>query len=189
MLVQFINSGLLLSLNLFANVYGTSSEEYGGFSLVQSPDGGFVSVGGKLDPSFADEVLALRVNPMGQLVWQKGYGPMQDSDEDVYSVDLTNDGGYVMAGMYGAFGPSFYADALVMKTNSAGGLVWAKTFGGTNDDAAECVIRTPDGGYAVVAFGMGASSADILFVKLNSTGGLSWGKGSAERTGITPPRS
>ncbi|MEO0140483.1 MAG: hypothetical protein ABIM88_02905 [candidate division WOR-3 bacterium] len=173
MLYTFINFGVLLSISLFANAYGTSSEEYGGFSIVQSPDGGFVSVGGRLDPSFADEALAFKVNSTGQLVWQRTYGPLMDSDEDVYSVDLTGDGGYVMAGMYG---PPASADALVMKINSTGGLVWAKTFGGTSDDAAQCIIRTPDGGYAVVAFGMGASSADILFLKLNSTGGLTWGK-------------
>jgi len=176
MLGQFINAGLMLSVNLFANAYGTSQEEYGGFSLVQSPDGGFVSVGGRLDPTFADEALAFKVNPLGQLVWQKTYGPLYDSDEDVYSVDRTDDGGYVTAGMYGAFGPSFYADALVIKVNSSGGLVWAKTFGGASDDAAECVIRTTDGGYAVVGFGMGAASADAFLVKLNSAGGLSWGK-------------
>ncbi len=173
---SFMSAGLMLSLNLFADAYGTSQEEYGGFSLVQAPDGGFVSVGGRLIPTFADEALAFKVNPLGQLVWQKTYGPLQDSDEDVYSVDRTDDGGYVMAGMYGAFGPSFYADALVMKVSSSGGLVWAKTFGGTSDDAAEWVIRTADGGYAVVGFGMGAASADVFLVKLNSAGGLSWGK-------------
>jgi hypothetical protein len=175
---SFIFVQAFLSLNLFARMYGSPSEEYGGFSIAHSGDGGFVSVGGIPISSVGDEVLVFKVDPLGGLSWAITYGPGLDSDEDVYCVKKTSDGGFVMAGMYGAFGPTLYADALVMKVDASGNLLWARAYGGTSDDAAYCVEQTGDGGYITAGFGynIGGGSADVVVLKLNSSGGLSWGR-------------
>ena len=53
---------------------------------------------------------------------------------------------------------------------------WARTYGGSQNDAAESIQQTSDGGYIVagetVSFGAGAG--DIWVLKLSSTGTIDW---------------
>ena len=57
-------------------------------------------------------------------------------------------------------------------------VLFAKTFGGTNDDYSFSIIQTSDGGYAVLGEtkSFGAGGADLLVLKLTSSGGFSWAR-------------
>ena len=52
------------------------------------------------------------------------------------SVQQTIDGGYVVAGSHGWFDPEGKSDGFVLKTDPMGILLWEKTFGGEDGDAA-----------------------------------------------------
>jgi hypothetical protein len=56
--------------------------------------------------------------------------------------------------------------------------VWAKTFGGINDDWATSIQQTSDGGYIIGGYttSFGAGNIDTLLVKLDGNGSLSWAK-------------
>jgi hypothetical protein len=70
-----------------------------------------------------------------------------------YSVDRTNDGGYIVAGQVlssdGDVGFTYsegYYDAWLIKLDANYHVEWKKVMGGSKDDAATSIIQTEDGG-------------------------------------------
>jgi hypothetical protein len=53
---------------------------------------------------------------------------------------------------------------------------WSKTYGGTNDDGAQALVQTSDGGYAVAGptGSFGAGNDDFWLVKTDVEYGLAW---------------
>jgi hypothetical protein len=68
-------------------------------------------------------------------------------------------------------------DIILIKTDANGNLIWAKTYGGTNDDMVFSVQQTSDGGYILAggtsSFGAGG---DIFLIKTDANGNLIWAK-------------
>jgi uncharacterized delta-60 repeat protein len=97
--------------------------------------------------------------------------------EEAYSFQQTSDGGYIVGGYTFSFGAGSY-DFFLMKTDANGNIIWAKTYGGTNDDWAYSVQQTSDGGYIVAGYtnSFGAGSWDIFLVKTDANGNLQWAK-------------
>ena len=87
-------------------------------SIQQTIEGGYI-VAGYTDSFGAGytDVYILKLDANGNLVWQKIYG---GSDYDyVYSIQQTNDGGYIAAGLTASFGAGYY-DAYVLKLDASG---------------------------------------------------------------------
>ncbi|OGF66469.1 MAG: hypothetical protein A2Y62_17480 [Candidatus Fischerbacteria bacterium RBG_13_37_8] len=105
--------------------------------------------------------------------WAKAYNAL-DTDIAV-SIQQTSDGGYIIAGTTMSYSAGNY-DVLVMKLDATGNILWQKAFGGINDDSANSVQQTSDGGYIVAgrtnSFGEG--SDDLLVIKLNAIGNILW---------------
>ena len=115
---------------------------------------------------------------------QLGAGSGYDSGN---SVQQTSDGGYIVAGVTASFGARGQ-DVLLLKYDGSGTLQWARTAGGTGDDAADFVQQTSDGGYIVsghtASFGTGQN---VLLLKYDAAGTLQWAKsggGSISSTSV-----
>jgi hypothetical protein len=110
-----------------------------------------------------------------QVRFAKTYGGT--NNEWAYSVQQTSDGGYIVAGYTRSFGAGG-ADFFVVKTDSNGNIIWAKTYGGTGDDTAWSVQQTSDGGYIVAghtrSFGVG--NLDVFLIKTDANGDVQWAK-------------
>ncbi|WP_423737731.1 RHS repeat-associated core domain-containing protein [Chitinophaga caseinilytica] len=95
----------------------------------------------------------------------------------INDIQRTHDNGYIMAGSTTGLG-SGGKDAYVIKTDSAGNLLWAKTFGAEANDELVRLERTADGGYIAI----GATNSycydygAILVLKLDAQGNLAWNK-------------
>jgi arginine repressor len=66
----------------------------------------------------------------------------------------------------------------VVKLGSGGNVQWTKTIGGSDDDFANSVIQSSDGGYVIAGYtqSFGAGGPDMYVVKLDSNGNVVWTK-------------
>lgn len=109
-----------------------------------------------------------------QITFQKAFGGT--AMDEGRSVQQTNDGGYIIAGTttsYGAGG----RDVLVIKTNSSGDTLWARTYGDANgNEDGYCVKQTIDGGYIVSGGSQNFISGDedVYILKLKANGDTTW---------------
>jgi len=104
--------------------------------------------------------------------WTKTIG---GTDYDLgYSVQQTNDGGYIIAGYTESYGAGDY-DVYLIKTDSSGDTLWTRTFGGTEYDPGFSVQQTTDGGYVVAgSTNSYGGSSDIYLIKTDSGGDTTW---------------
>jgi hypothetical protein len=154
---------------------GGAGYEYG-FSLVQTGDGGY-SVAGSTSSYGAGstDFWLVRTDSSGNVQWNKTYGGA--NADTAHSVVQTGDGGYALAGYTNSFGAGNY-DFWLVKTDSAGNVLWSKTYGGTNADFALSVVQAGDGGYALAGYtsSYGAGSTDFWLVRTDSSGNVQWNK-------------
>jgi len=101
-------------------------------------------------------------------------------DERALALAQGPDSGYCLAGWtrsYGAFAPAF-TNILVVKTDPLGVPQWSLVSGGSEDEEANSIVRTGDGGYALCgwtrSYGPGIPSPNVLVAKLTNTGNLQW---------------
>jgi len=117
----------------------------------------------------------VKLDSEGNVVWTKTIG---GSLTDVaLSIIQSSDGGYAVAGETSSFGAGD-SDMYVVKLDSEGNVVWTKTIGGSDFDAAYSIIQSSDGGYAVAGYTLsfGAGGFDMYVVKLDSEGNVQWTK-------------
>jgi hypothetical protein len=127
------------------------------------------------------------LNSYTQITFEKTYGG--SSSDYGYSVQQTNDGGYVIVGGTSSFGAGS-SDVYLIKTNANGETLWAKTFGGSGDDEGYSVRQTSDSGYVITggttSFGNG--SFYVYLIKTNADGDTLWTKtfgGSSDDVGYS----
>ena len=135
-------------------------------------DGNIYVVGDTDSFGVGIEAFILKYNAAGSLMWQKTWGGADD--DYAFSVAVDQDGNIYVVGVTYSFGPN--NDAFILKYNAAGSLMWQKTWGGDDWDAAFSVAV--DGANIYVAGGtysFGLSS-DAFILKYNAAGSLMWQK-------------
>jgi hypothetical protein len=151
---------------------GTGDDE--AWCVIQTDDGGYALTGWIIPEgtSYAD-IWLVKTDSAGNQQWNRTYGGADD--DDASQVVQTHDGGYAMAGETWSY--STDSDFLLVKTDSAGKLIWNKTYGGTNDDYGYSLVLTSDGGYALSGetWSYGAGNSDFWLVKTGTELGLSIG--------------
>jgi hypothetical protein len=118
----------------------------------QSVDGGFIIAGtsgstnGDVTGNHgSQDFWIVKLDNGGNLQWQKTYG---GSGADVpYALDLTDDGGYVIAGeTYSSNGDvtgnHSSGDYWIIKIDDTGNLQWQKTYGGSAFDFAHAIVHS-----------------------------------------------
>jgi len=161
--------------------YSKSECDQEAYSVVQTSDGGYV-IAGKIDPdswAYGDVWLA-KTDANGNIQWSKNYGGI--GLDVAQSVVQTSDGGYVLAGYTVEYDDSNYiivgGDFWLVKTDANGNALWNRTYGGNNNDRAQALVETDDGGYAITGYtsSFGAGEFDFWLVKADSAGNEQWNK-------------
>ncbi|PKL77418.1 MAG: hypothetical protein CVV25_14565, partial [Ignavibacteriae bacterium HGW-Ignavibacteriae-4] len=163
-------------------------------SIVQSIDGGYVIAGvsdsddGDItNPKGYDDYWIVKLNSIGELVWQKSYG---GSHYDINtSIIQTNDGGFAVSGYSWSDDGNLtisngLSDYWIVKLNSIGELEWQKSYGGSDEELANSIQQTFDGGYIIAGQSKSQDeditnpkgNYDYWIIKLNSVGELEWEK-------------
>ncbi len=107
------------------------------------------------------------------IIWQKTMGGYEF--DEATSIRQTADGGYITLGRsssYGAGGLDYY----LVKLDAAGDTLWSRTYGGAENEFANCVRQTSDGGYILVGFSdsYGPGNGDYYIVKTDEIGDTIW---------------
>jgi hypothetical protein len=101
------------------------------------------------------------------LAWNKTYG-----EGGGYSV-IESAGGYALLGTNLTSGET---DFWLVKTSSAGNVLWTRTYGGYYPDDPSCLVQTQDDGYALVGltYNTEEHDADFWLVKTDRFGREDW---------------
>uniref|UniRef100_A0A7C3RMA6 Lipoprotein n=1 Tax=Dictyoglomus thermophilum TaxID=14 RepID=A0A7C3RMA6_DICTH len=124
---------------------------------------------------FISGCMSSGTKPLEPIIWQKVFGG--DYYDFAFSVDVSNDGGYIVAGKtlsYGAGG----SDAYILKLDANGNKLWEKFYGGSADDIIYSILQLDDGSYIGVGetYSMGEGNADFYVLKLKQDGDADWVK-------------
>ncbi len=158
----------------WAKTYGGTDSE-GAYSVQQTSDGGYILAGYTGSFSVGFDIFLIKTDANGNVQWAKTY--RGTGVDGTTFVQQTSDDGYILAGTTWSFGAGM-ADIFLMKTDANGNIIWAKTYGGTNNDRVRIVQQTSDGGYIVAGFtwSFGAGSYDIFLIKTDANGDVQWAK-------------
>lgn len=181
------------------NTIGGSTYDYL-FSLKLTNDNGFILAG----PSSSDisgdktentngydDYWIVKTDSNGSIQWQNTIGG--NEDDILHSIDLVNDGGYILGGY--SFSDStgdkteyswslFASDYWIVKTDSAGNVKWENTIGGTGTDYLYSISQTTDNGFILGGWSDSGISGDktensngnydYWIVKTDSSGNIIW---------------
>jgi len=183
------------------------------YSIQQTSDGGFIVAGGTRSNDgdvggwhwgygvYApySDYWVVKLDSSGNIEWQKALGGSKD--DGAYSIQQTNDGGYIVAGWtysndwdvggwHRGYNNSFgfvlpYSDYWIVKLGRNGNIQWQKALGGSGEDVAYSIQQTRHGwGYIVAGYTKSNNGdvsgnhgkEDFWVVKLDGNGNIQWQK-------------
>ena len=171
------------------------------YAVEETPDGGYIvggqslSGGGWGDKSESNkggyDYWIVKLDEDGVVEWDRSYGGL--GNDQLYNVQPTSDGGYIIAGTSdsGISGDKTEnrvgnSDYWVIKTDASGNIIWQNDIGGLMFDNVYSAYETADGGYILGGTSTSGISGDktagnygvvdYWIVKLNNAGTVIWDK-------------
>src|SRR6185369_957775 len=128
-----------------------------GFDIISTHDGGYAVTGHSNSFTNGDfDVVLIKLDSNADLLWSRTYGG-GGGDEALQLVE-TSDHGFAISGKTSSFGSGNY-DAMLIKTDSTGNVVWLKAFSGTAEERILNLRETSDHGFILAgsthSFGQG----------------------------------
>lgn len=145
-------------------------------SVKQTIDNGYALAGSAYQLSADKQYMTLmKTDIEGEVLWTKTYE--EQAHTFINDMQITSDGGYILGGMTSDWEDSEYF-FYVVRTNSAGDVIWTKKVGGPglNEEFLYGIQETNDGGFVLAGatYSYGAGMADNFIVKLDEDGNTTW---------------
>ncbi len=123
-----------------------------------------------------DDLFLVKTDSNGVILFSKVYYGGTGREAGL-SVQSSTDNGYLIAGYTESFG-SGMKDLFILNVDFNGNVNWNKTYGGLNDDIANSVKRTSDGGYIITGTtnSFNANGDDVYLIKIDINGNKLWSK-------------
>ncbi len=152
--------------------YGGAAYESGN-SVKQCLDGGYIFTGQTFSSGLGGDAYLVKTDSIGDTLWTKTFGGAQ-YDEGM-SVLANSDGTYIFCVRDSSSGAGDI-DVQIIKTDSAGTIIWNKTYGGNKKDTGKMIQPTTDGGYVIAAISrsFGWVKPDMWILKIDSGGDTLW---------------
>ncbi len=135
--------------------------------------------------SFDGDVWVIKLNSLGNLLWQKCLGG--SNGENIEEMTLLNDNSIMIFATTSSLDGNVHdshggKDYWVVKLNSSGGILWKKSYGSSQDDNLNSVITSSDGNFVLLGSSRGNDGdvsnnhggADGWIVKINNIGDIIW---------------
>ena len=141
-------------------------------------NGDFVFVGyTKASGAGQEDIWLVKTDATGDTIWTNTFG---GSEGDIsQSMDITNDGGYIITADTKSFSSGDY-DCWLIRTDHKGDTIWTKVIGGSRDDHIYSVRHTSDNGFILAgstqSFGFQNSYYNLWLVKTDYAGDTLWTK-------------
>ena len=131
-----------------------------GYSVATTPDGGYIIGGIQSDTARfgvwdSRRPWLIKTNALGEVEWDKLYGPQDTFSLPIYGVTPTLDGGYAFVGGIGVEQYTYEADYLpwIVKVNALGDTIWTRTIYGNGPSGYFAkyndILELPDGSLVV----------------------------------------
>ena len=159
---------------LWTKMFGAVMEDVVGYSVQQTTDGGYVIAGSIWTIGNGLDVHLIKTNNYGDTLWTKSYG--RCDNEVGYSVQQTNDGGYIITGVTNSCESDTTRNHVyLIKTDNYGDTLWTKTYGENDYDKGNSVQQTTDGGYIIVGSTVSWYEGSYVYLlKTDSNGDTLW---------------
>jgi len=125
-----------------------------------------------------EDAVIIKYDKAGNEIWKKSFGGA--GDDYFVAVTTTTDGGYVAVGSsssnsfgngsWEGFNGKGFTDAIIVKYDSDGTLLWKYNFGGGDDDYFASVAPTADGGCVAIGQSGSYSFGDNDWIGINGKG-------------------
>lgn len=141
--------------------------------LKLTPDGKIIIVGKAESIGTYNDVLLIKTDLNGNLIWRKRFGNTYDEVYNSIEV-IKNNTEYLLGGRYGysSSGTDYY-DMSIMRTDTAGNIIWQQQYGTAGgNEYGGIAINTLDSGVAIC--GIYNDVATVL--KVNKGGIVQWNK-------------
>ena len=140
--------------------------------LMPTADGNFLISGQRNASSTNIDNYLLKIDPDGNLIWEKSYGDSL-SQRNFYSSGTKN-GDYIVAGVHLPAGTS-NTDIVLSRIDKDGNFKWTKNFGQLKDhDIVHSLTRNRNGSYALIGYRSAdrAGFHDALLLQVDENGKL-----------------
>jgi hypothetical protein len=181
------------------NTIGGSNSDYL-YSIQQTTDGGYILGGYSYSGISGDKTelcqgvydcWVVKLDTSGNLQWENTIGG--NYEDDLFSVQQTSDGGYILGSSSGSgisgdkteASQGFY-DYWVVKLDTSGTIQWQNTIGGSDFEYLRSIQQSADGGYILGGFSnsgitgdkteVSQGGADYWVIKLGTSGTIQWQK-------------
>ncbi len=159
----------------WTKIYGGNFDD-GASGAAELSDGSFIIVG--TSSSFGGgqaEVYLLKLDASGNKIWEKTIG--ENKDVGASHIIKTSDGGLLITGNTKDT-PDNSRDALLIKIDTDGNLVWKKHYGTADGESASGITASETGGFIFTGSDAqnGGGDFNVFCVKIDADGNTIWSK-------------
>jgi hypothetical protein len=158
---------------VWTRTYGGNGEDFG-WDVVETPDAGFFIVGyTRAPPNGLDDVLVLRLDAAGTLLWERTFD--EGGRDLAWSATLAPAGGVVIAAQ-SEQGDRGERDAYLLHVGPTGDIVWRRIVHTPGDQRVFSVAHTDDGAFVVTGTTAAdrETNRDAYVVRVDATGHVAW---------------
>jgi len=155
----------------WAYLYNTNAHFH---QVKKTFDNCYIATGELLVLGGIKEIMTIKVNEQGEVIWYNLYGGNNNDDERSYSICETSDSNYIIAGYTATYGYGS-SDIYLLRIDRFGNLRWARTVGEEGSEAPGEVKQLRDGNFLVVGnSNVPGKDFQIYLVKFNKGGDTLW---------------
>ena len=163
---------------IWRKAFGQQNHEVA-YDIIEIETGGYLIVGYR--DFYSDngkDILIIRTDFEGNMVWEKTLGSSETYDEIAYSISKSSNYGYIICASTNSVNNDWY-DPQLINIDFDGNIIWNKIFNGSGlKHTRWTATSTHDGGAAIIGttnyFGELGGNEDAYLIKVDKNGAKLW---------------